>query len=326
MKTAITGASGRIGNLLVRRLLENGHEVRALVHRQSAGLEHLPVEIVRGDILDPSGLDRLTRDCEVIFHLAAVVSVGSAMTERLRRVNIEGTRRVLEAARRQNARRVVYFSTVHAFLEDGPELPFDETRPLALDTRMAYSRTKAEALRMALQFSDENSPEVVALCPTAVIGPDDPEPSLSGQMLIDFYRGNIPLLVPGGFDWVDVRDVAEGALAAMRRGRNGHAYLLGGNYATMSGIAAMIGDITGRPVPRRIAPYGLLRMAAPLAEAYSRMTGARPRFTRDALITLRRGSRFVSSEKARRELGYRSRPLRDTIADAYQWFAQHNYL
>ncbi len=300
--------------------------MRALVHRQSRGLENLPLETIQGDILDPSDLDRLAEGCEVLFHLAAVVSVGSGMTDRLQQVNIGGTRSVLEAARRQKVRRVVYFSTVHAFLEDRPDVSFDETRPLALHARMAYSRTKAEALQMALGFSNNNRPEVVALCPTAVLGPDDPEPSLSGQMLIDFYRGNIPMLVPGGFDWVDVRDVAEGALAAMHKGRNGHAYLLGGNYATMSDIAAMIGDITGRPVPKHIAPYALLRIAAPLAEIFSRITGARPRFTRDAVITLRRGSRFVSSEKARRELGYSSRPLQDTIADAYEWFAQHNYL
>ncbi|MBK7938549.1 MAG: NAD-dependent epimerase/dehydratase family protein [Lewinellaceae bacterium] len=221
MKTAVTGASGRIGNLLVRRLLEEGHEVRVLVHRTAKGLEYLPVDVVWGSILEPNDLDQLVKGCEVVYHLAAVISILSGISEQLRRVNIEGTNQVLQAARRQKVRRVVYFSTVHAFLEEGPEVLFDESRPLALQTRMPYSRTKAEALDLALRFSSDNNTEVVALCPTGVLGPCDPEPSLSGKMLIDFYRGNIPMLAPGGFDWVDVRDITDAALAAIHLGAAG---------------------------------------------------------------------------------------------------------
>lgn len=326
MKTAITGASGRIGNLLLKMLVENGHDVRVLAHRNRDGFEKLPVEIVGGSILEPPDLDRLTKDCDVIFHLAAVISIRGGFSEHLRKVNIAGTQNLLEAARRQNVRRVVSFGSVHAFSEDEPDTPFDETRPLALHAPMAYSRTKAEALDLTLRFAKENGPEVIALCPTSVLGPFDPEPSLSGQMLIDFYKGNIPMLAPGGFDWVDVRDVVAGALSAMHSGRSGEAYLLSGRYATMSDIVRIIGDVTGRPVPKHVAPYLLLRAVAPLVEVFSRITGTQPRFTRDAVVTLRRGSRFVSSEKARKDLGYTSRPLEDTIADAYQWFAQHNYL
>ena len=326
MKTAVTGASGRIGLPLVEALLAAGHEVRVLSHRKTTVFEHLPVEMIQGSVLERADMDRLVQDCEVVFHLAAVVSIRSGKNEFMRRVNIEGTHNVLDAAHRHDVRRVVYFSTIHAFSETGPDDPFDETRPLALDCRMAYSRSKAEALQQAFQFAAAKSLEIIALCPTSVIGPFDHEPSLSGRMFIDFDRGKIPLLAPGGFDWVDVRDVINAAVAAMHRGKSGQAYLLSGSYATLPMIARMACVHTGKPVPQRVAPYRLLRTIAPLAEIFARITGADPLFTRDAIVTLRNGSKYVSSEKARRELGYQSRPLEETIADAYRWFEQNNYL
>src|SRR5690606_2738302 len=156
-----------------------------------------------------------------------------------------------------------YFSSVHAFSEFPLDVPLDETRPLAFNSRMVYDQTKAEAMDLAFRFAAEKNMEVLALCPTAVIGPFDFEPSLTGQMLLDFYRRKIPVLVPGGFDWVDVRDVADAAVAALRKGRSGEAYLLSGNYATMTGLAERIHKITGKPVPKLIAPGWLLRLGLP---------------------------------------------------------------
>ncbi len=326
MKIAVTGASGRIGNLLVRRLTEAGHMVRVLVHRETRGLRDLPVETIHGSILNPHDLDRLIQDSEVVFHLAAVVSIRSGMSEKLRRVNIEGARYVLESALLHGVRRVVSFSTVHAFHEGTPDTVFDESRPLALDAEMAYSRTKAEALQMTLQFARDKNLEVLALCPTAVLGPYDYEPSLSGKMLIDFYKQRIPVLAPGGFDWVDVRDVTDAAIAALHKGRSGEAYLLSGHYATVRDMAALCSAATGKSAPGWVMPYPLLRLGAPFVEGLSLLTNTRPFYTRDAINTLKNGSKFVSSEKARRELGYHSRPLEETIADAYDWFAKQNYL
>jgi len=326
MKIAITGATGRIGNVLVRRLVEEGHELRVLVRRESRSLAGLPLQQVQGDVLDSAALAELARGCEMLFHLAALISIQGGMNGLVRRTNMDGTRKVLEISLQEGVRRVVYFSTFHVFSEIPADESLDETRPLAFRHRMAYTQTKAEALDFALRFSRENDLEIVALCPTGVLGPFDYEPSPSGRMLLDFYNRKIPMLVPGGVDWVDVRDVAEAAVAAMQKGRSGEAYILSGRYASVSELARLIGDITGKSVPKYLAPNWLLRVGLPFVEAYSKITATPPPYTGEALDTLRNGAKFVSSEKAQRELGYKTRPLEDTIADAYKWFEQNGYL
>lgn len=326
MKIAVTGASGRIGNVLVRRLLEEGHELRVLARRESRALAGLPVQWVRGDVFNGEALAELEEGCEALYHLAAVISIQGGKGGEVRRVNVEGTRKVLDVSRIQGVRRVICFSSVHAFSEFPLDAPFDETRPLAFHSRMVYDQTKAEAMDLALRFSAGNHLEVLALCPTAVIGPLDFEPSLSGQMLLDFYRGKIPMLVPGGFDWVDVRDVADAAVAALQKGRSGEAYLLPGEYVTVAGLAGLVHKVTGKSVPKFTAPDWMLRLGLPFVHGYSKLTGTTPLYTGEALDTLRYGSKLISSEKARRELGYSARPLETTIADSYDWFGQNGYL
>ncbi|MBV6443037.1 MAG: NAD-dependent epimerase/dehydratase family protein [Haliscomenobacteraceae bacterium CHB4] len=326
MKIAVTGASGRIGNVLARRLLEAGHELRVLARRESRALAGLPVQLVRGDLFDEEALAELTIECEALYHLAAVISIQGGKGGEVRKVNVEGTRKILEISSQQGVRRVVYFSSVHAFSEFPLDVPFDETRPLAFNSRMVYDQTKAEAMDMALRFAAEKNMEVLALCPTGVLGPFDFEPSLSGKMLLDFYRQKIPMLVPGGFDWVDVRDVTDAAANALHKGRSGEAYLLSGNYVPMTGLAELINKITGKPAPKLVAPDWLLRLGLPFVYGYSKLTGKPPLYTGEALDTLRYGSKLISCEKARRELGYSARPLEDTIAEAYDWFWQNGYL
>ncbi len=326
MTIALTGASGRIGNVLVRQLLASGHTLRVLQRRESLSLAGLPLERIPGDLSDPAALSELARGCDALIHLAALVSIEGDRHGHLQRVNVDGTRRVLDICLQQGVRRVVYFSSVHAFSDFPLDEPFDETRPLALQSRMGYQRSKAMALDLALRFSAEQGLEVIALCPTSVLGPGDYGPSLSGQMLLDFYRRRIPVLVPGGFDWVDVRDVAQAAEAALEKGPSGEAYLLSGTFARLPEFAQMIGKVTGKPVPKFVAPNALIRLGLPFVTAWARLSGARPLYTAESLDTLRYGSSQISSEKARRELGYSTRPLETTLADSYQWFKAHRYL
>ncbi len=326
MKIALTGASGRIGNVVVRQLLEAGHEVRVLQRRESRALAGLPLERIPGDLFDPGALALLVKDCEAMIHMAAVVSVQGSMGGKVHRTNVDGTKHVLETAQNQGVRRVVCFSSIHAFNQLPKDSTLDETRPLALQSRMAYDRSKAEALAFTQQFEANNSLEVVSLCPTSVIGPFDFEPSLSGQMFLDFYRQKIPLLVPGGFDWCDVRDVAAAAVSALHRGRSGEAYLLSGQYVTLLEMAQIVRNIIGKPTPTRVAPNGLLRLGVPFVEVFAKISGNRPLYTSEALDTLRDGSKHISSEKAQLELGYTARPLEITVADAYNWFEKNGYL
>jgi dihydroflavonol-4-reductase len=145
-------------------------------------------------------------------------------------------------------------------------------------------------------------------------------------MFLDFYRRKIPMLVPGGFDWCDVRDVAAAAVSALEQGSTGEAYLLSGRYATLLEIAQIVGATISKPTPKYITPYGLLRIGVPFLEFYAKITKKRPLFTREALETVREGSKRISCEKAQKELGYTRRPLETTIADTYQWFEQNSYL
>lgn len=327
MKVAVTGASGRVGNVVVRKLLESGHDVRVLVRRaDDRALAGLSLTPVRGDVFDEAALRTLARGCDVLYHLAAVVSIHGDPDGRVRQTNVEGTRKVLEISHECGIRRVVYFSTFHVFDEFPQDEPLDETRPLAFRSNMAYTRTKAEALQWALEFGRQTGMEVVALCPTGVLGPFDFGPSPAGQMLLDFYRRKIPLLPPGGVDWVDVRDVAGAAVEALRKGRGGEAYILSGQYASVSDLARCIGTVTQCPVPQRVAPDCLLRVALPFVALWAQISGKQPLFTSESLDTLRDGARMVSCEKARRELGYVARPLEDSIRDAFNWFKTNGYL
>ncbi len=326
MNIAVTGASGRIGNVVVRQLLEAGHYVRVLQRRESRALAGLPVVCVSGELLDPVALKNLMEGCEAVIHLAAVISVQGGMQGRVQQTNFEGTRILLETAQNQGIRRVICFSSIHAFKQFPPNEILNETRGLAFNSRMAYDRSKAEALDFSLKFAANHPLEVIALCPTSVIGPFDFEPSLSGQMFLDFYRRKIPMLVPGGFDWCDVRDIAAAAVSALEKGRSGEAYLLSGRYATLLAIAQIVGATIQKPTPKFITPYGLLRIGVPFMELYAQITGKRPLFTREALETVREGSKRISCEKAQKELGYTRRSLETTIADTYQWFEQNRYL
>lgn len=326
MQIALTGASGRIGNVVARRLLAAGHRLRVLQRRDKPSLAGLPLEIVSGHLLDRPSLEALAEGCEALIHLAGLISVHGDRGGEVVRINVEGTRQVLEASLARGLRRVIVFSSVQAFSPPPAGRALDESAPLALQSAMAYNRAKAESLLLAQRFAAEHPLEVLTLCPTGVLGPYDYEPSLSGRMLIDFHRGRIPLLTPGGADWVDVRDVADAALAALDGGQNGAAYLLGGRYASIGELAATIGRVTGRRVPRLVAPEWLLRTALPFMGAWARLSGTPARFTREMLDTLREHPKAVSTEKARRELGYSPRPLEDTLADAFEWFKTAGYL
>lgn len=326
MQIALTGASGRIGNVVVRQLLAAGHRLRVLQRRDNVSLAGLPVEKVSGNLFDAAALLSLTEGCEVLIHLAGLISVHGDQGGEVVRVNVDGTRRVLDTCLTQGLRRVISFSSVQAFLPPRDGAALSEKAPLALKSPMAYNRAKAECLDLARRFAAENPLEVLTLCPTGVLGPFDFEPSLSGQMLLDFHRGRIPMLTPGGADWVDVRDVALATLAALEGGRSGEAYLLGGRYASIGDLAATIGRVTGRRMPRLVAPEWLLRSALPFMGAWARLSGRPARFTAEMLDTLRDHPKAVATEKARQELGYSPRPLEETLADAFEWFKSVGYL
>jgi len=325
MITAITGASGHVGVNLVRALIARGRNVRIIAHNSTLGLENLNVERRNGDVNDPDSLASAFEGVSVVYHLAAYISLLMSDRVRCSAVNIDGTRNVIEACRRNNVKRLVHFSSIHSLCSTPFNVPIDETRPLVESLKsVPYDLSKASGERLVRQAAREGI-DAVIINPTAVIGPYDYRPSHFGQALIMMAEGRIPVLIEGGFDWVDARDVVEGAIEAEQTAPAGANYLLSGAWLSMREMAVIVSQITGRRPPALICPASVARACAPIVTTVSRWTGVRPLFTTVSLKALA-GNRNISHAKATRELGYEPRPIRETLADTIGWFTDNGFI
>jgi dihydroflavonol-4-reductase len=321
----VTGASGHVGANLVRLLREQGRKVRAVVHHDLRGVHELDIDLVKADILDPASLKKAFSHTDTVFHLAAHISISKRDTFHTYRVNVEGTGHVIEACRTCGVRRLVHFSSIHALSSHPKSEVIDETRPLVEKGRAPfYDCTKADAERLVLRAVDDGL-DAVILNPTAIIGPNDFRPSHMGDMLLSLYNFRLRSLVRGGFNWVDVRDVIQGALSAEKRGRRGERYLLGGTWLSIEDLSHLVEEVTGRRAPGFVSPMWLAHLGVPFIGLLSKLRGRRPLYTRDSLHAVR-NHRYITHEKAARELGFTPRPLRETIEDTFRWFGEHNYL
>jgi dihydroflavonol-4-reductase len=317
----VTGASGHLGANLVRQLLAAGRRVRVLVYGNMRPLEGLDVECVQGDVRDERSLAPAFRGAAVVYHLAAVISIAGPQRGLVEAVNVGGTRNVVRECLAAGVRRLVHFSSIHAFNQFPLDVPLDESRgPSDAGKAPAYDHSKARAEREVLA-GVERGLDAVILNPTAVLGPFDFEPSRMGRVLLDLQSGALPALVTGGFDWVDARDVCAAAITAEDRGRCGERYLLSGTYLSVPGLAALVAEISGTRAPGVVLPQWLVRPIAPLAELWSHLGGSEPRLTRDSMVALRTGNPAIRNDKARAALGLAPRPLRATVADTLRWFS-----
>ena len=321
---AVTGPAGHLGAHLVRALLASGHRVRALVRQSTAGIEGLPVEIVRADVLDRGGLALALAGTDTVFHLAARISAGWEPAAEVRRVNVDGTRNVTQACLAAGVRRLVHLSSIAALAPRPGASALDERSPLVEPgdrSRGPYDLSKAEAERIVLGAVQDRL-DAVILSPTAVLGPLDFQPSAMGQVLRALAHGRVPALVaPAGHDFVDARDVAAAVLAAARSGRRGERYLLSGTHLSLVELARRWARVTGRRPPRLVAPMWLARLAAPFAPPLARCRGRRPLLSPESLRMLR-DARPVSRTKAEVELGYRPRPIEETLRDTWAWMKE----
>ena len=319
MTVAVTGANGLVGANLVRLLLEQGAEVRPIVYGDCTPLDGLGLECVECDVLDPAAIRRALAGAEVVYHLASVITLSARSHPYAETVNVNGARNVAEACLEDGVARLVHCSSIHAFSPEPADQPVDEGRPLcAADHPFPYDRSKAAGQRAILEAVGRGL-DAVVVHPTGIIGPFDFMPSRSGKGMLDLHHGRTRALVAGGFNWVDVRDVCHGAMAAAEKGRTGENYILSGHYLSLRALAQAVAAITGCRAPRFVVPMWLAGAAVPLAEVWSWATGREPRFTRFTLQTLVH-HREVSHAKAARELGYRPRPIEETLRDTFDWF------
>jgi dihydroflavonol-4-reductase len=325
MTVVVTGANGHIGANLVRALIDSGRRTRCMVHVNRRAINGLDAELVYGDVGDLDSLCTAFRGAEVVYHLAASISLSMRDWDSLEAVNVVGTRNVVEACLRTNVRRLVHFSSIHAMVQEPFSVPVDEMRPLAISKHYPpYDRSKAGA-ENEIRRGIEYGLDAIIVNPTAVIGPNDYEPSYFGEVLLLMACCKLPALVTGGFDWVDVRDVIEGAIRAEKRAPTGEKYLLSGHWVSMCDIAAMVSDITGVRRPRLTCPLWLAHLGVPFVKLMSRMNGKRPLYT-DVSLRALRSNRRISHEKATRELDYHPRPFRETVIDTLRWFQENGRL
>ena len=326
MKFVVTGASGHLGANVVRSLVSAGETVRAVDIRPSSALGGTAAEFVQADVLDPATLKNAFVGAEFVLHLAAKISIAGDPDGSVRRVNVDGVRHVAEAALEAGVRRMVHCSSLHAYDVGATRGPVREDGLRATDPGLpAYDRSKAEGEDELRRVVDRGL-DAVIVNPSGMFGPVDPEPSRMGRLLLAMFKGRVPISVTGAFDWVDVRDVATALLTAAERGRTGENYLIGGHRAPVTELGRLAAEVSGRRPPRVAVPLGAVRLAA---EAAVRIAGpkrvGRLMLTPEALHALATGP-AVDYSKAAAELGYRARPLAETVADLHAAFIEDGRL
>ncbi len=321
----VTGATGHIGNVLVRALLERNEVVRALIlpGEDRQALDGLDLEQIEGNVCEPGSLEKACQGVEIVYHLAGIISISSGKRDFIRQVNVEGTRNVVQAVLNQGVKRLVYTSSIHAIERAPHGITIDESLPFVVEAACGeYDRTKAEASLFVKEATQHGLDAVIA-CPTGVIGPYDFRISEMGALILEFMRKKIQFWMDGAYDFVDVRDVARGLILAGERGRKGECYILSGEQIHVKSILHTVREAMGAKVHAIHIPMPLVRFSSRLAPLYYRLTNSRPLLTPYSLLTVL-GNSVISSTKARRELGYSPRPVRESISDAVHWFQSGN--
>jgi dihydroflavonol-4-reductase len=323
----VTGASGFIGSAVVRQFVAEGSAVRALVRAASRRnhLTALGIEIVEGSINDAAAVRAALASCRYLVHVAADYRLWARDRREIFAANVGGTRVVMEEARRAGTERIVYTSSV-ATVQPRPDgSPADESA--MMPERAAngpYQRSKIMAEAMVREMAAQGLPAVI-VNPATTIGPFDVRPTPTGRIIIAAATGRIPAFVDTGLNLVHVDDVARGHVAALRRGRIGERYILGGDNVRFARMLADIAARVGRHPPRLRIPWYAALPVAWAAEAVSRITGREPLATLEG-VRHARDRMFFSTAKAEQELGIRARPYSEALADAVAWFRNAGYL
>jgi dihydroflavonol-4-reductase len=323
----VTGATGHIGNVLVRLLHDRGEKVRAMIMpgEDPSPLNGLDVEIIEADVLDYQALLQAFKHIDVVYHLAGIISILPGKDHMLQAVNVIGTRNVIQAARSSRVRRLVYTSSIHALKRVPDGILIDESVPFDIEHALSsYDSSKASASLDVLNAVQAGL-DAVIVCPTGVIGPYDFRRSELGQLILDCVDLKPMLYVDGAYDFVDVRDVAQGLILAGEKGKCGESYILSGERIEVLDIIRIVQEILGRRLFSLKIPFSLARFTANLTPLYYRLSHGKPRFTSYSLATLQSNS-YISHTKAHRELGYLPRPLRESLADTVKWFTKYKKL
>ncbi len=327
MRVLVTGATGFVGGNVARALLARGYAVRALARDGSSTLtlDGTETEVVRGDVRDADAVTRALKGCQAVVHCAALYAFWLRDPRLIHQVNVDGTRVVLEQARRAGVERAVHCSSQAAIgvPRDGPA---DESTPVD-PRRLAgrYQRSKYLAEQEALKVARQGLP-VVIVNPTAPVGAWDVKPTRTGAVVLDYLRGRMPAYANVGMNFVDVEDVAAGHVLALEKGRPGERYILGCRNMWLGEALALLARITGRKPPRVCVPYPMIMgLAYGDAAIEGALLRRAPFIPLEGVREMRR-PRFMDCSKAIRELGLPQSPIEGAFDKAVKWFIDHGYV
>jgi dihydroflavonol-4-reductase len=327
MKAFVTGGTGFVGSAVVRKLLADGHKVRALVRTgaNTRMLDGLPVECVSGDLSNISALQNAMAGCDWVFHVAALYAYWGYTWDEFYQSNVEGTRHVLEAAFGSGVKRIVHTSSIASLGIPQDGTPGNEDTPVTIKDMLSdYKRSKFLAEEVVCEFVAKGLP-VVTVNPAAPVGVGDHKPTQTGKMIVDFLNGKMPAYVDTGLTIVDVDDVANGHLLAMEKGKVGERYILGGENLSLKMVLDLLSEVSGRPQVRARIPRAVALGWAYLDTGLARLNPKHvPAATPDA-VHVSTKKEYFSSAKAIRELSYSFIPAREALRKAVEWYRLNGY-
>jgi dihydroflavonol-4-reductase len=332
MKAFVTGSTGLLGYNLIRLLLEQGHQIKALARSEDKALKlfgNLNIQFIKGDMLDVFSFASELEGCDVLFHAAAYFRESfqpGQHWQMLEAINIQGTVNLLHQAEKYGVKKVIYVSSAGVIGKSFSGLPGDEsTPPSKVNQQNLYFRSKVIAEDAISDFLKSHSLPVVLILPAWMFGPGDAAPTTSGQLVLDYVHRKLPGIVDGGACIVDARDTAQAMLVAVEKGKSGERYIVGGNHFSMEDIAKTLERITAIPSPHFYIPHRILMIYAWLSEIYSRLMN-KPILVSCAGVRSLHERIQLNSQKAMRELDITFRSLEETLHDEVEWYHQHNYL
>ena len=325
----VTGASGHLGCVLVKKLLEAGEEVRALVLPNDNKIPKGDIKVCFGDILDVDSLIPFFENHEkkdvIVIHAAGIVSITSRKNTKVYDTNVTGTKNIIMMCEMYNVVKLIYVSSVHAIPEKPRGEIISEIDVFSMESVQGlYAKTKALASKYVYE-AGKRGLNVNIVHPSGICGPYDSGNGHMTTLVSDYFNGKLKAIVNGGYDFVDVRDVADGIISCSEKGREGECYILSNRYCTVKELIVILHEITGKKLIKVTIPDWLMKVVSPIAEIYYNIIKKTPLFTPYSIATLRSNANF-SREKAETELDYRPRSLSESLRDTIAWLKAEDRL
>ncbi len=318
MKVAITGGNGHIGNAIIEELIRRNYTVKALIHSKSNFLESKNIETVKGSLHDEAALNELMKDCDYLIHCAAIISINGDKNQLVQKINIEGLENVLKVAKESKLKRIIHLSSVHAYNHHPTNEPMDETRDFVPDSAYSYDKSKRDGQLIARKYFEAGLP-IIVVNPTSVFGPPNYAKCKQNNAFISMSKRRIPFVFKGGYNWVDVRDIANSICNALTRGQLGESYILGGSYYTLKDLSRIVAKVSNKRIPCFEVPIGLVKSFLPVIGVYYKLRKQDPSLTKESIEILEFGNKHIQSEKAKKDLGHNPRPVDETMKDLLSW-------